>query len=42
MVRHGDYEKFERIVNWVSEGKQKAVIDQEFCFSEYLQALSRL
>jgi NADPH:quinone reductase-like Zn-dependent oxidoreductase len=42
MVMHGDFDKLTRIANWVSEGKLKAVIDKEFCFSEYLQAFSRL
>ncbi len=42
MVMEGDFEKLTRIASWVSEGKLKAVIDEEFHFSDYLQALSRL
>ena len=42
MVMEGDYEKLTRIAEWVSGGKLKAVIDKEFHFSDYLQALSRL
>ena len=42
MVMEGDYEKLTRIAKWVSDGKLKAVIDKEFHFSDYLQALSRL
>lgn len=42
MVMHGDFEKLTLIANWVSEGKLKSVVDKEFNFSEYLQALSRL
>jgi len=42
MVMEGDFEKLTRIAGWVSEGRLKAVIDKEFNFSEYLQALSRL
>jgi len=42
MVMHGDFDKLTRIANWVSEGRLKAVIDKEFFFSEYKQAISRL
>jgi NADPH:quinone reductase-like Zn-dependent oxidoreductase len=42
MVMQGDFEKLTRIANWVSDGKLKPVIDKEFHFSDYLQALSRL
>ena len=42
MVMEGDFEKLTHIASWVSEGKLKAVIDKEFHFSDYLQALSRL
>ena len=42
MVMQGDFEKLTRIANWVSDGKLKSVIDEEFHFSDYLQALSRL
>jgi NADPH:quinone reductase-like Zn-dependent oxidoreductase len=42
MVMQGDYEKLTRIASWVSEGKLKAVIDKEFNFTDYINALSRL
>lgn len=42
MVMQGDYEKLTRIAGWVSEGKLKAIIDKEYKFSDYLNALSRL
>jgi NADPH:quinone reductase-like Zn-dependent oxidoreductase len=42
MVMQGDYEKLTRIANWLAEGRLKAVIDKEFKFSDYLNALSRL
>jgi len=42
MVMQGDIEKLTLIANWVSDGKLKPVIDKEFQFSDYLQALSRL
>ena len=42
MVMEGNYEKLTRIAQWVSDGRLKAVIDKEFHFSDYLQALSRL
>jgi NADPH:quinone reductase-like Zn-dependent oxidoreductase len=42
MVMQGDFEKLTRIANWVSDGKIKPVIDKEFHFTDYLQALSRL
>ena len=42
MVMQGHYEKLTRIADWVTEGKLKAVIDKEFKFSDYVNALSRL
>ncbi len=42
MVMQGDYEKLTHIANWISEGVLKAVIDKEFHFTDYINALSRL
>jgi len=42
MVMQGDYEKLSQISNWVAEGKLKSIIDKEFKFSDYVNALSRL
>ena len=42
MVAHGDSGKLTLIANWVSEGKLKAVIDSEFSFSDYQQAMARV
>jgi NADPH:quinone reductase-like Zn-dependent oxidoreductase len=42
MVMQGDYEKLTHIANWVSKNKLKAVIDKEFNFTDYINALSRL
>ncbi len=42
MVMHGDYEKLTSIANWVEQGKLKAVVDQEFQFADFQQAISRL
>jgi len=42
MVMHGDYEKLTTIANWVEEGKLKAVVDQEFQFADFQQAIARL
>lgn len=42
MVAHGDSTKLTQIANWVSDGKLKAVIDSEFHFSEYPQAIERV
>ncbi len=41
MVAHGDVTKLTRIANWVSERKLKAVIDSEFSFADYQQAIAR-
>jgi len=42
MVMQGDFEKLTVIANWVSEGKIKAVIDREFSFTDYQQAMERM
>ncbi|MDX2370635.1 MAG: NAD(P)-dependent alcohol dehydrogenase [Colwellia sp.] len=42
MVMQGDFEKLTVIANWVSEGKLKAVIDREFSFTDYQQAMARV
>ena len=42
MVMHGNFEKLTQITEWILKGKLKAVVDKNFHFSEYLQALSRL
>lgn len=42
MVAHGDRAKLTQIANWVSEEKLKAVIDCEFSFSDYQQAIARV
>lgn len=42
MVMHGDHEKLTHIAGWVSKDKLKSVVDQEFTFSEFPQALARL
>jgi len=42
LVAHGDSTKLKQIATWVSEGKLKAVLDREFRFSEYQQAIARL
>ena len=42
MVFHGDFEKLTRIADWVSTRKLKAVVDKDFPFLEYPQALARL
>ena len=42
MVAHGDVTKLTQIANWVSEGKLKAVIDSEFSFADYQQAIARV
>jgi len=42
MVMQGDYEKLTCIAHWISEKKLQAVIDKEFNFTDYINALSRL
>jgi NADPH:quinone reductase-like Zn-dependent oxidoreductase len=42
MVAHGDSTKLTQIANWVSEGRLKAVIDREFNFVDYQQAIARV
>jgi len=42
MVMQGDFEKLTVIANWVSEEKVKAVIDREFSFTDYQQAMARV
>lgn len=42
MVAHGDLTKLTQIANWVSEGRLKAVIDSEFNFADYQQAIARV
>jgi len=42
MVAHGDSSKLTQIAHWLSEGKLKAVIDSEFSFSDYHQAIARV
>jgi NADPH:quinone reductase-like Zn-dependent oxidoreductase len=42
LVAHGDSTKLKQIATWVSEGKLKAVIDREFRFADYQQAVARL
>lgn len=42
MVAHGDSTKLTQIANWVSEGKLQAVIDSEFSFAEYREAIARV
>ena len=42
MVEHGNYTQLTQIANWVSEGKIQAVIDSEFSFVDYQQAITRV
>jgi len=42
MVMEGDFEKLTLIARWVSEGKLKAVIDSEYNFTNYQQAMARV
>ena len=42
MVAHGNSTQLTQIANWVSEGKLKAVIDREFSFVDYQQAIQRV